>query len=391
MQTINISMRIKYLPLILLLTAGLSCNRNRVTIDGSIEGGEGASIYFERLDVNRTVLVDSVKVDKKGSFSISTGIDEPELFILRHSRGGMINLLLFPGDRVTVETSREDFGSGYLVEGSPESDNIRQLVEHLENTRAVLDSLETAAEAVGEPDDPRLGILRTAYAQAIVKQKRYTIRYLIENMHSLSSVYALYQKYDRETLILAEETDLQYFKAVADSLEVTYPNSSLTRSLRADIRQREDRFNQEKKLNTLLSMAEEAGLLDLSIPDREGNQVELASLQGKVVLVVFWASASRQSIDALLNLRPVYERYRPKGFEIYAVSMDNNRIRWMNAIDFNEFDWINVSELSYPESRAAQLYNVTELPTSFLINREGDMMARNLYGKTLETWLENLL
>ena len=63
----------------------------------------------------------------------------------------------------------------------------------------------------------------------------------------------------------------------------------------------------------------------------------------------------------------------------------------MNAIDFNEFSWINVSELSYPDSRATVLYNVTGLPSTFLINREGDIVAKNLYGKTLETWLDKLL
>jgi len=63
----------------------------------------------------------------------------------------------------------------------------------------------------------------------------------------------------------------------------------------------------------------------------------------------------------------------------------------MQAIDFNEFKWINVSELSYPDSRANVLYNVTTLPSSFLINREGDILAKNLSGKTLETWLDNLI
>jgi len=314
--------RIKQLLILSLVIAGLSCNRNRVTIDGTVDGGGGTHIYFERLDVNRTVLVDSVEAGINGSFSISAGVEEPELFLLRNIRGDMINLLLFPGDRITVETSMDDFGTGYRVEGSPESENIRELVEHLDNTREVLDSLETAAEAIGDPDDPRLGLLRTAYAQAIVKQKRYTIRYLIEHMNSLSSVYALYQKYGRETLILAEETDLQYFKVVADSLEAAYPNSSLTKSLRADIRQRENRFNQVNKMNTLLSMAEDAGLLELSIPDREGNDVLLSSLDGKVILVVFWASANRESIEVLLNLRPIYNRYHPRGFEIYAISMN---------------------------------------------------------------------
>ena len=63
----------------------------------------------------------------------------------------------------------------------------------------------------------------------------------------------------------------------------------------------------------------------------------------------------------------------------------------MNSVDFNEFEWVNVSELNYPNSRANQLYNVTALPTGFLINREGDVVAKNLYGRALETWLDNLI
>ena len=83
--------------------------------------------------------------------------------------------------------------------------------------------------------------------------------------------------------------------------------------------------------------------------------------------------------------------YHKKGFEIYAISLDTDKFRWMNAIDFNEFNWINVSEMSYPDSRANMIYNVSSLPASFLINREGDIVAKDLSGKTLETWLDNLL
>jgi peroxiredoxin len=133
------------------------------------------------------------------------------------------------------------------------------------------------------------------------------------------------------------------------------------------------------------------GLLDLSIADRDGKVVDLSSLKGKVTLLFFWASSSNESIKALLQLQPIYEKYHQKGFEVYAVSLDNNKINWMNAIDFNEFSWINVLELSSPESRAALLYNIVSLPTNYLITREGDIVARNKYGRTLETWLENLI
>jgi hypothetical protein len=385
-------MKIQLLPLLILLLAGTACNRNRVVVRGTVEGGAGETISFEMLDVNRTIVTDSMKIRKDGRFSFSTSLEDPELFILKSSSGKVLNLLLYPGDDVSVYTSAGSFSSGYRVEGSEESENIRILVEQLQSTRAELDSLLTVAGSIEDKESPQMELVRSAYTRAIVRQKRFTIRYLVEHMTSLSSVYALYQKYDEATPVLGQEPDLQYFKVLADSLETVYPNSSLTRSLRADIEEREAALKQMSHMSSLLEKAEVfTGILDVTIPDRDGKQIALSSLKGKVVLVAFWASGNEESIRALLRLRPLYNRYHPKGFEIYAISLDNDKIRWMSAIDFNEFGWINVSELNYPDSHANVLYNVTGLPAVFLVNREGDIVAKNLYGRTLETWLDNLL
>ena len=384
---------IPFIIVLVVALTGLSCSNTRTEINGLINGGEEISLTLERLDVNRTSLVDTVLTGKDGSFTIKLGLEEPELYILKNQQGALINLLVKPGDRISVNSSLDSFGSKYQVEGSEESEGIRMLVEQLDLTRLTLDSLQIVAGTIGDPENPQFELVKNTYAQAIIKQKRFTIKYLVEHMSSLSSVYALYQKYSDETLVLNQENDLQYFKAVADSLEQTYPNSSLTKSLRADIEQREIVFEEAVKLNNLLEMADEvSGMLDLSIPDRDGNEIALSSLQGKVILVSFWASGNSPSIQALLQLKSTYNKFHSSGFEVYAISMDNNKINWMNAIDFNEFNtWINVSELSFPESKAALLYNISQLPTNFLINREGDILGKNLYGKTLETWLDNLI
>jgi peroxiredoxin len=357
-----------------------------------ISGGEEIRLTLERLDVNRTTVIDTLRTGNEGYFSIKFSQEEPELFVLKDDQGSLINLLVKPGDRISVQSAADSFGSAYQLSGSEESESIRMLVEHLNQTRQILDSLKTVAGVIGDPENPQFEVVRNTYAQALIKQKRFTIKYLVEHLGSLSSVYALYQKINDETLVLNQESDLQYFKAVADSLESTYPNSSLTLSLRADIEQREAAFTEAARMNSLLEMADEvSGMLDLSIPDRDGNEVALSSLKGNVILVTFWASGNNSSIQALLQLQSTYRKYHDKGFEVYAISMDNNKINWMNAIDFNEFNWINVSELSFPESRAALLYNINQLPTNFLINREGDIVAKNLYGRNLNTWLDNLI
>jgi peroxiredoxin len=377
---------------LVLLIAVYGCGSPKSEVAGVVTGGEGQSLVLEKLNVNQTSVVDSVQLDPNGSFSMKVELEAPELMILKNPEGDIINLLVSPGEQISIETSKESFGQGYRVKGSEESEGIRILVEHLHKTRFELDSLQEVATGIDDPASPQMDLIRNAYAQAFVKQNRFTIKYLVENMGSLSSVYALYQKYDGENLILGKEQDLQYFKSVADSLEVTYPNSSLTLSLRADIDQREARFKEEAKLNSLLDMADEvSGMLELSIPDREGNEVSLSSLKGKVTLVAFWASGHENSIQAMLQLKSTYNTYKSRGFEVYAISLDNDKIQWMNAMDFNEFEWINVCELSFPNSTAALLYNVSSLPTTFLINREGDIVSKNLYGRQLNTWLDNLL
>lgn len=383
---------IVYMLGLLILIAGFGCGSSKTEIAGTVAGGENQTLILERLDVNQTSVIDSIKLDQNGSFSVKIDLEEPELYILKNSERDLINLLVSPGEPISIKTTFDTFGSDYNVEGSEESEGIRILVEHLQQTRNVLDSLQAVAATIEDPESPQMDLIRNAYGQAFIKQNRFTIKYLVENMGSLSSVYALYQKYDGENLVLGREQDLQYFKSVADSLEITYPNSSLTRSLRADIDQKEARFQEEAKLNTLLEMAgEESSMLDLTIPDRDGNEITLSSLTGKVILVAFWASGHNNSIEAMLQLKSTYNTYHGRGFEVYAISLDNNKVAWMNSIDFNEFNWINVSELSFPESNAALLYNVSSLPSTFLINREGEVVAKNLLGRQLNTWLDNLI
>lgn len=385
-------MRIQYAFLFFLLLTGIGCSRNNVSIRGSVEDGDGNTISLERLDVNRTTFIDSVSIGKGGDFSIKTFLEEPELFILRYNNGEIVNLLISPGENINISSKAGSFGKGYSVKGSEESENIRILVENLNHTRSKLDSIEGVASSIIDPESPMMNQLREAYSQTIIDQKRFNITYLVRHMNSLSSVYALYQKYNEESLIMGQQSDLQYFKVVADSLELSHPNSSLTKSLRADITSREAEFRETDQLNTLLEMADEpTGLLDLSIPDREGKEISLSDYKGKVTMLIFWASGNETSINSMLQLKQTYNLYHSKGFEVYAISLDNNKIRWMNAIDFNEFPWTNVSELSFPESRAALIYNVSALPATFLIDKEGVIVAKNLLGKTLETWLDNLL
>jgi glutathione peroxidase-family protein len=225
-----------------------------------------------------------------------------------------------------------------------------------------------------------------------MEQKRDNIKFVVENLGSLASVYALYQRIADDVYIFNDLKDLQYFKIVADSVSVKYPGSTLAKSLAHDVENRLKEYNNQLALSEISKKnIVEAGMIDLNIEDDTGNERSLGSLKGKVVLLNFWASWNTDSRDATRALKRIYDQYHSRGFEIYSVAIDNDKNQWRNAIYFEEFTWINVCELTYPYSYASTIYNVTSLPTNYLIDREGNIVAKNLGGKALATHLDNLL
>ena len=173
---------IPFLIVLIVAITGYSCKSTKTEISGLIRGGEDISLTFEQLDVNRTSVLDSVRTSKDGSFYIKLGLEEPELYILKNEDGALINLLVSPGEKISVNSSYDSFGSDYTVNGSEESEGIRILVEQLDQTRKTLDSLQAVAGSIGDPENPQFELVRNTYAQAIVKQKRFTIKYLVEHM-----------------------------------------------------------------------------------------------------------------------------------------------------------------------------------------------------------------
>jgi thiol-disulfide isomerase/thioredoxin len=388
-------MLIKRAAWVIILTFLLysSCrDTTNIRIHGSYPAGTGENLYVERLNIAETQLIDSVKIKKNGSFRFSLKLDHPELILIRNTRDQYINLLAFPDDEIRLEIPGQSFRTGYTVEGSDESEKIRQLVGAVNRTKIRLDSISEALNALEDQEGAEAENLIASYQKIFDEQKRNNIRFVVENLGSLSSVYALYQRVADDIYIFNDLKDLQYFKIVADSVKVKYPGSTLSSSLTADVEQR------MREYNNLLALSElsrhnisEAGMIDLNIENSEAKEIRLGSLVGKVVLLNFWASWNDDSRKANHRLKTIYDQYHSKGFEIYSVSLDSDRSKWKKTIYFEEYPWIDVCELTYPYSYATSVYNVTSLPSNFLIDREGNIVARNIAGNALATHLDNLL
>ena len=131
---------------------------------------------------------------------------------------------------------------------------------------------------------------------------------------------------------------------------------------------------------------------ELAFENPEGKIMKLSDLRGKVVLIDFWASWCRPCRMENPNVVAAYKKYNSKGFEVFSVSLDRDKASWMKGIKDDGLIWPNhVSDLGYWNSQGAKIYGVSSIPATFLINKEGKIVAKNLRGAALENALKELL
>jgi peroxiredoxin len=131
---------------------------------------------------------------------------------------------------------------------------------------------------------------------------------------------------------------------------------------------------------------------ELAFANPEGKILKLSDLKGKVVLIDFWASWCRPCRQENPNVVAAYKKYNKKGFEIFSVSLDKDKASWVKAIEADGLIWPNhVSDLGYWNSQGAKIYGVSSIPATFLIGKDGRIIAKNLRGAALENTLKELL
>jgi len=130
---------------------------------------------------------------------------------------------------------------------------------------------------------------------------------------------------------------------------------------------------------------------DIAIANAQGKTVKLSSLKGKVVLIDFWASWCGPCREAMPGLRNLYAAYKAKGFEIYGISLDKKKQDWTKAIAEDKSNWIQVNEPGGWETPTARKWNIEKLPSSFLLDKEGKIVAVDLREQQLQDTLQKLL
>ncbi|HLO81041.1 MAG TPA: TlpA disulfide reductase family protein [Chitinophagaceae bacterium] len=132
-------------------------------------------------------------------------------------------------------------------------------------------------------------------------------------------------------------------------------------------------------------------LPDISLPNPMGTEVPVSSLKGKVVLVDFWASWCKPCRNNNPKLVGVYEKFKEKGFEIYAVSIDENKGAWVSAVAEDKMFWTNVVDTKGWRSTVLSTFNVQAIPSNLLIDKKGMIRGYDVAPEHLDKMINNLL
>lgn len=371
-----------------LLVLGLSACHNEPAfkVEGTVSGAADKTLYIEHSGLEQVEAIDSVKLSERGAFDFSVASPQsPEFYRLRIDNK-VINFSIDSVETINIQTEYKDFSTAYAIKGSETNLKIKELVLLQADLQAQVNKLSKSSLPSGLLQDSLLNLIK-AY------KKNVTRNYIYKEPQKMYSYFALFQQLNGLMLFdpLNNKEDVKCFAAVATCLNNLYPHAERSRNLYNMVIKgmKNTRVPQRKEVAIDENIVKEVSIIDIPLKDLHGKEHHLTDLKGKVVLIDFTVYAAAPSGARNLALRELYNKYSSKGLEIYQISLDPDEHFWKTAAD--NLPWICVRDPKAQYSTYATVYGVTQLPTSFLVNKNNTLSLRIDEKTDIETEIKKLL
>ena len=359
-------------------------------VNGDVSGADGKMLYLEASGLEGIVPLDSVKLKGEGTFSFKQPRPEsPEFYRLRID-DKIINFSVDSIETIQIKAPYVDFSTTYTVEGSENSNKIKELTLKQIRLQKEVDDLLAALRSNRMGHDvfeDSLATLLNNYKEDV------KVNYIFAAPNTAAAYLALFRKLNNYLIFdpLNNKDDVKCFAAVATSLNNAFPHAVRSKNLYNNVIKgmKNTRQPQAKALEIPQEKIVETGIIDIALRDVKGNVRKLTDLKGKVVLLDFSVFQSPAGSPHNLMLRELYNEYAKQGLEIYQVSLDADEHYWKTAED--NLHWVSVRDGNGVYSTNVAVYNVRQVPSIFLINRNNELKLRGEDIKDLEAAVKSLL
>lgn len=354
----------------------ISCedNKNYFFVKGNVSDADTLMLYLERRGHSDITVLDSIKLKGDGAFEFKQkALDYAEFYRLRLDNQS-INFSVDSNETITFQASKPTFATAYKVEGSYSSTKIQDAIMSLAHLKASISKLRKDHDEKRITDQEFIDTI----SKEIEGYKAKASDAIIDNYQSTVAYFILFQKID-DMLIFdpANKKDLNLFRAVATVWDTYFPKSPRTVQLKeytlTAIANQKRIENQQATIEKLSAENTKTDHYTVTLPDINSKTVSTASLKGKVVLLDFTVYQGEYSVAHNVRLNQVYNKYKPQ-LEIYQIAFDQDKHAWRNAAV--NLPWICVHDAQTLNSPLLPKFNIGGLPTTYILNRQGEIVKR---------------
>ena len=337
----------------------------------------GELVLLEEFGNKEMILLDTVAVEPSGEFEYELSVSEPGFYRLNIYNKQMVNLILYQDD-LTIKADGNAPNGVVTVTGSKDMEYLMEINQVVQNFQQLISSMnEQFGQANASGDQVEMDRIRTQF-EVENKQHKELLKQKVRQMGNSLAVLQVIGNF-------SAEEDYLFLDSLGTLFANNPPDSKHTPRFLSYV----EGVRLQAKNGENLQVGKIAP--DINLPNPDGEVVPLSSLRGKVVLVDFWAQWCRPCRMENPNIVKAYHNYKDKGFEVYGVSLDRSKDKWLQGIEEDGLSWTHVSDLKYWQSEAAKTYNINAIPASFLLDQEGKIIAKNLRGPSLHQKLKEIL
>jgi len=357
------------------------CTNKNTIVTGNLINAQDETVVLEKITSNAYIPLDSVKIDQDGSFKLNLGeLTDVAFYRLSVNPNNFLILLLDKSEKVEISGNAIDLYNSHTATGSLGTDEMQILNKTLRQDFNRTDSLRNVFRAHQQAGHPKLDSIANSldqiFKQMQEEKQQFVFNFIAEHPNSLATLSAVRS--------LNPDQNIDKFEQVAKNLSAALPTSEYVKSFTADLSNIKSKIQSAEKTKIGNAAPE------IIVQTPEGKTIKLSDFKGKITMIDFWAAWCKPCRMENPNVVKVYNRYKDKGFEIFGVSLDRNKDKWIAAIAQDGLTWKHGSELKFWQSSFVASYNLDGIPMTYLLDENGIIIAKGLRGAQLEAELEKL-